>query len=143
MVRDDEGGTRLLGMRIMSNFRLATGTRFNTPRTRPSEHVGEAALLVDDRGELLLRPTVLGRARLSTDGFVELAGAEVAGAGRAPRSGIARVAFRREPAHAQRDARCQQQGRGPPHHLNQGCGTATSLCARQRDHHVSARMHSI
>ena len=129
-------------MRIMSNFRLATGTRFSTPRLWPSEFAGEAALLLEVRGELFFWASVVGRARLSTDGFVELAGAEVARASRSPRGGIARVALRGEPAHAQRDARRQQQGRGPPHNLNQGRGTATSLRTRQSHHHTVAKKQS-
>ena len=80
----DEGGTRLLGTRIMSNFRLATGRRFSTPRTRSPELAGQSPLLFDDRGELFLWQVGFGRKRLSTDGFVKPSSTEVAGPGRPP-----------------------------------------------------------
>ena len=80
----DEGGKRSLGARVMSNFRLATGRRFSTPRTRSPELAGQSLLLFDERGELFLGTAGFGRTRLSTDGFVKPSSTEVAGPGRPP-----------------------------------------------------------
>ena len=84
MPRVDEEGKRLVGARVMSNFRFATGRRFSTPRTRSPELAGQSPLLFDDRGELILWEVSFSRTRLSTDGFVKPPSTEVAGPGRPP-----------------------------------------------------------